>query len=165
MDNSQNSPRATNYPGRTLAVDHGDSRIGLALSDPMGLFAQPLATLDNKGYKQAASDVLSIAAINDVRKIVVGLPLELDGSRGPQARKIDKFTKQLKRCAESSDRQVSIYQWDERMTTVAAERIIAGSKLKDSERSGALDRVAAALILEGFLASTQQKIGDLNHDQ
>ena len=156
MQNTETDKPLSSLPGRTLAVDHGDSRIGLALSDPMGLFAQPLATLENKGYKQAASDVLSIAAINDVRQIVVGLPLELDGSKGPQARKVDKFTKQLRRSIEASEREVVVHQWDERMTTVAAERIIAGSKLKDSERSGALDRVAAALILEGFLASNQQ---------
>lgn len=143
-----------NCVGRTLGVDHGDARIGLALSDPLGLLAQPLATIENKGYQRSVSDILSIAALHDVKCIVIGLPLELSGNKGPQAKKVDKFTRQLKRSLEDSELKLEVVQWDERMTSVHAERIIAGSKLKGKERSGAIDRVAAALILESYLAQS-----------
>ncbi|MCL4129988.1 UNVERIFIED_CONTAM: hypothetical protein GTU68_021419 [Idotea baltica] len=116
------------------------------------MLAQPLVTIDNFGYKRSAADVAAIAIEREAKRIVVGLPLELDGNRGPQARKVDKFTKQLKRHLTDSDLDLEVVQWDERMTTVYAERIIAGSKLKGSERSGQIDRVAAALILESYLA-------------
>ena len=143
--------------GRTLALDHGDARIGMALSDPIGLFSQPLATLPNQG-KKTLSDILSIAAANEVGTIVLGIPYELDGSIGPQAQTVEVFAKKLEQKIDSSGLDIRLHFWDERLTSVSAERIIAGSKLKGAARHGAVDRVSASLILESYLMSRPQSL-------
>ena len=141
-----------------MAIDHGDARIGLALSDSLGLFAQPLATIENKG-KKSLSDILSIAAANQVSDIIVGLPYELDGSVGVQAQKVKKFADRRRSAISKGDAEIGIIMWDERFTSAQAERIIAGSSLKNSDRHAAVDRVSAALLLESYLS---KESGDIS---
>lgn len=136
---------------RVLALDVGDSRIGLALSDALGITAQPLMTLERKdGYQEK---LLKLLSEKNIHRIVVGLPLELDGSQGPQAEKVLRFVKRLAhriRC-DLADHNISFFLVDERFSTAEAERVIVGSKLLNKERSAALDRISAAIILQTYL--------------
>jgi putative holliday junction resolvase len=139
---------------RTIALDVGDARVGVAMSDPSGQFAQPHSTIERKG-KAVFRDILAIVESCSVKRIVIGLPYELSGAVGEQAEKVQSFADELaKRLAQKPQlKAVNIAFWDERLTTAQAERIIAGSKLKNRARSALLDRVSAALILESFLGS------------
>ena len=90
-----------------------------------------------------------------MRTLVIGLPLELDGVHGPQAKKVQAFVEKLKTGMRKQDllSKVEILFWDERFSTAQAERVLSGSKLKNKENSAALDRVSAALILESYINS------------
>ncbi len=139
---------------RLLGIDFGDARIGLALSDPLGIFAQPLVTIENTG-KRCLKDLAAIVREHTVGIVVTGFPLELDGSVGPQAKKVRKFHGRLERELKTADLGVEMILWDERLTTAQAERVITGSGLLNRERSSALDRISAALILESYMNSRQ----------
>ncbi len=128
---------------RSLGLDIGDRRIGVALSDPEGILASPLAVIDRR------SDSLDIEAITEiihqkqVGQVIVGLPLSMDGSLGQQAEKVKDFTQKL-----GEHTKVPIDYRDERLTTVMAERLkqAAGGKKKTGN-----DAQAAAIILQGYL--------------
>jgi putative holliday junction resolvase len=146
---------------RTMALDVGDARVGVAMSDPTGQFVSPHSTIERKG-KAVFRDILAIVASCSARRIVIGLPYELSGALGEQAEKVHAFADELaKRLAQKPEfKAVSIAFWDERLTTAQAERIIAGSKLKNRDRSALLDRVSAALILESFLDSRRSQASE-----
>lgn len=135
-----------------MALDVGDARIGVALSDPLGMTAQPLCTLEQKGGK-AVTDLIALLKTHDVGILVVGMPYELDGTSGEQAKKVDNFLSRLKKNLKTVPEleALQIKMLDERFTSQQAERALIGSKLKNRERSAAQDRIAAALILEGYL--------------
>lgn len=139
---------------RVMALDLGDARIGVAVSDPLGLTAQPLLSIEQTGRK-ALRNVLALVKEYRVCTLVVGHPLELNGEQGEQAGKVHRFVSALEQALEKDPQQsrVRTVLWDERLTTAQAERIIAGSKLKNRDRRAALDRVAAALILESYLSA------------
>ncbi len=138
-----------------MALDVGESRIGVALSDPLRITAQPHSTIERK-EKNYFTQIATLIQKENVGSIVVGMPYELSGNLGPQGEKvqvfIDKLTAFLKKNAPTSNIPIKI--WDERFTTTAAERVLIGSKLKNSDRSAALDRVSAALILESYMTCT-----------
>ena len=146
--------------GRIMALDVGDARIGVALSDPMRMFAQPHSTVERKG-KQTARDILELVLSEQVTEIIVGMPYELDGTYGDQAKKVDSFINRLNTELIKDDTlsHVKISVLDERMTTNAAERVVVSSKLKGKEKSAALDRVSASLILETYLARNYPPAG------
>jgi len=137
-----------------MALDIGDARIGVAMSDPLGITAQPHSVIERSGQKSVQA-VISLIEQNDVGTLLVGLPLELDGQKGPQAQKVEEFISQLRSAIERrvNLRGTEFVYWDERMTTVEAKRYLAGSKLKDRDSRAALDKIAATLMLEGFLES------------
>lgn len=139
---------------RSMGLDVGDKRIGIALSDPLGMFALPHSTIDHEGSR-ALEEIITVMLANSVNTVVIGLPKELNGNIGPQAEKVKTFleslTKRLEQHPELSTTKTVL--WDERLTSVQAERMIAGSGLKNRKRREALDRVSAAIILEGYLAS------------
>lgn len=140
---------------RFMGLDVGDARIGVALSDPLGLTAQPYTTVDRRGGREI-SEFSRIVAKEDVGVIVIGLPLELSGEAGPQAEKVRLFAEHLERSLQRSEeisQKPKIELWDERLTTVEAERVIRGSGLKDRERRATLDRISAAVILASYLAA------------
>ncbi len=142
-------------PGnRVVALDVGDARIGVALSDPLGMFAQPLCTIRNQQHS-VISELLALLREHEVGVVVLGLPYELDGSIGEQGRKVEAFQRRLEKAiAKHEDlAEIQITFWDERFSSAQANRLLVGSGLKNSERSAASDRVAAAIILESFLNS------------
>lgn len=130
---------------RTLGLDVGDARVGVAITDPLGLTAQPLETVSRR---EAYSRLLALIEEKNISSIVVGLPREKDGSEGPQAKKTRKFCNKLQSLCP---RDLAFLFYDERFTSKQAERILQGSKLKDKEYSAAVDRVSAVLILESHL--------------
>ena len=131
--------------GKLVALDVGDVRIGIAVSDEMRLIATPHSVYKRVGY---GPDVKHIKAICDemgTRSVVCGLPRNMDGSIGPQAQKVLALAEQL----ELAGLHV-IYQ-DERLTTVTAERALIEGGMHREERKGTVDKVAAAVILQQYL--------------
>ena len=143
--------------GRILAIDPGRRRIGLALSDPGRILAQPLLTLDARGPRKDAEAIARIAVEHDVVAIVVGLPVNMDGSHGTSYQEAEQMIDRVRAASG-----LPVVGWDERLTSVQAERTLieAGMPREKRRRGGAVDRVAAALILESFLGSLPPSGGD-----
>jgi putative Holliday junction resolvase len=131
---------------RSLGLDIGDKRIGVALSDPGGILASPFTIIDRRDESLDIETIIGIISQKQVERVVVGLPWSLDGSLGRQAEKVKEFTQKL--CRHT---QVPVEYRDERLTTVMAERLrrVAGSK--KSREKVRYDAQAAALILQGYL--------------
>jgi putative Holliday junction resolvase len=130
---------------RILAVDWGERRIGLAVSDPTGLIARALPTLLVRSPEQAALEVLETCRTEEVERIVVGLPLRLDGTRGDAAEAAERFARRL----ESGGFPVEM--WDERLTSVEAERQMRELGQKVRGRKEKIDARAAAVLLQSYL--------------
>jgi putative Holliday junction resolvase len=133
---------------RVLGLDLGARRIGVAVSDPMGWTAQGLATIQRRSEQQAIAEIRRVVDELGVERIVVGLPRNMDGSIGPQARKVLTFAARLRETLG-----IPVDPWDERLTTVAAQKSMAETRLSSARRKLAVDRIAAQLILQGFLDS------------
>lgn len=130
-----------------MALDVGDARVGVAVSDPLGFSAQPYPAIERK--KDFFKILRKLLEEKQVKTVVLGLPLELDGAYGPQAKKVEDFRTTLLK--EMCELDLKVDYLDERMTTVQAERVLQGSKLKNKEKSAALDSISAALLLESYL--------------
>jgi len=132
---------------RVLGIDYGSERVGLSLSDPLGIIAQPIDALKNDSALFVQLQQLSIR--EQVKLIVVGMPLNLKGQIAQKAEKVQKFIEQLK-----ANLDVEVVAWDERFTTTIAHKtmITMGTKRKDRQKKdGRIDSMAAAIILQGFL--------------
>ena len=132
--------------GRVLCVDYGTVRIGLAVSDPLGATAQPLDVV-----APSVDEIVERARDLGVSEIVVGLPLRTTGESGPEAEAARDFARELE---EASG--IAVQLWDERLSTVEAERVMAAQGVKSRGRRGKVDKVAAAIVLQGFLDSRRQ---------
>ena len=132
--------------GRILALDLGKKRIGLALSDPLGVTAQGLPTLQRVNIRTDLEALDRLAAENDVYLILLGLPLHMSGDEGRQAGYAREFAQRL---VERTGREVRL--WDERLTTVAAQRVLRSSGISIAKRARAVDRLSAQILLESFL--------------
>jgi putative Holliday junction resolvase len=133
---------------RALGIDHGEARIGLAISDELGMLAHPLETLH---LKEVADPVQHIAAIVEREKVgivILGLPRNMNGTYGPAADHVRAFADRLRPAIPCE-----VKLWDERLTSVAAQRSLheAGRNVKNSRK--VIDQVAAQLILQGWLDS------------
>jgi putative Holliday junction resolvase len=131
---------------RLLGLDVGDARIGVALSDETGVLASGLPTLERVGPRKDVKAIASLVREREVGGIVVGLPRKLDGSLGPQAEKVLAFVEALRASV-----RVPVDTWDERFSTVEAERTLREAGASRAERKASVDRVAAVLILQGYL--------------
>lgn len=134
-----------------MGLDVGDKRIGIALSDEGAWIASPRETLERSGNRKDIRHMLDLARREDVSEIVVGMPFSLDGSRGPQALKVERFVEALQ-----SETDIRVTTWDERLTTVSAERALLEGDVSRAKRKKTIDRVAAALILQGYLDSKRE---------
>jgi putative Holliday junction resolvase len=135
---------------RILALDVGKKRIGLAVSDPLGLTAQGLGVLDRQDWEKDLARLLEMARPYDVREILVGLPRHMDGRLGDQAEAILALARAL---GEALGAKVAT--WDERLTTVEAERVLIAADLSRKRRRRVVDQVAATLMLQAYLDSRQ----------
>jgi putative Holliday junction resolvase len=131
---------------RLLALDVGDVRIGVALSDETGTLASGLVTLRSAGPRRDVQAVAALVREHGVGEVVVGLPLRLDGSRGPRAERVSGFVERLRRVL-----RVPVVTRDERLTSVAADERLAEAGVRRHERKARLDQAAAALILQELL--------------
>lgn len=130
-----------------LGVDFGLRRIGVALSDESRIIASPLCVLQVRGTKDAARQLGEVAVRHDVRTLVLGLPLNLDGSEGFQSRQVRKFAAEF----QSVFPAVELVWWDERLTTAQAERALVEAGVRRKARRDVIDKMAAAIILQSYL--------------
>lgn len=133
---------------RILGLDIGDRRIGVAISDPENILASPLVTIIRDGDDKVIDAIVKLIDKHRVERIVIGLPYSLDGSIGGQASKIMDFVNKLSRATN-----VKIETRDERLSTVAVERLLAEAGIKNTRAKARRDAAAAAFILQGYLDS------------
>ncbi|MDK1020098.1 MAG: Holliday junction resolvase RuvX [Candidatus Hydrogenedentes bacterium] len=132
--------------GRIIGLDVGEARTGVALTDPLGIIASPFDTIQVKSLRADAEAVKAIAEEQGAVRIVVGVPLNMEGKVGPQAAKVLEFVETLK---ETID--IEIVTIDERFSTAAAERSLRESGVKGKRRRKLVDKVAAQQILQLYL--------------
>jgi len=132
--------------GRVLGLDVGARRIGLAVSDALGITAQGLETLERKNKRHDFERLARVMEGYEVKEIVVGLPLRLSGAEGTQAQKIQAFAEELRRRFG-----LPVHLWDERLTSAEANRLLRETDLSIQKRGKAVDRMAAVLILQGWM--------------
>jgi len=137
---------------RSMGLDVGDKTIGVALSDLFGWTAQGLETIRRIGIKKDLQRLEEIIKEYDVNKIVVGLPKNMNGTIGPQGEKVLEFNERLGKRFNN----VEIVKWDERLTTVAAERTLIEADVSRKKRKEVIDKVAAVYILQGYLDSVSK---------
>jgi len=133
---------------RILGIDFGEKKIGLAVSDPLHLTAQALDNYRTKGQREDQEYFKSIVADYEIGEIVLGLPLSMDGSSGPQVDKTKSFALWLKEFLD-----VPVVFWDERLTTRQAIGILSRQKTKRKKRKNLEDQIAAVIILSSYLES------------
>jgi len=131
-----------------MALDVGERRIGVALSDPTRTLASPLTTIRAVPRSTAVKRILTLIRDYQVTALVVGLPLTMNGDIGPQATLVQQFVDELRPLID-----IPIFFVDERLTTVAAERMMIDLKIKPEQRRARIDEVAASIILQDFLDS------------
>lgn len=131
-----------------LGVDHGEARIGLAISDPLGLLAHPLETVDARG-PNVIEHIAGVARQRGAARIIVGLPIRRDGTEGPAAAKVRAFIAQLQAAAS----EIPVEAWDEFRSTVDAQAQLhaAGRNIKNSR--AVIDQASACVILQDYLAA------------
>lgn len=139
-------------PGRVMALDVGGRRIGVALSDPTRILASPLLTLHAQPRSRVLQRIAGLIAEHRVAELVIGLPLTLSGEIGPQAQEVQQFTEELRHLVI-----LPIHMVDERLTSVAAERMMLDLGLKAEQRKARIDEVAASIILQDFLDSGRER--------
>ncbi|MGH7777821.1 MAG: Holliday junction resolvase RuvX [Candidatus Dormibacterales bacterium] len=137
-----------------LAVDPGSKRVGLAVSDELGITAQPLASIPAEPAEDLPGRLAAVAKELGAAEVVVGLPRRLDGSEGPEARGARDLAASLGAAAG-----LPVTMVDERLTTAAAERHLVRSGLRRARRREVVDEVAAVIILQGFLATRAPRAG------
>jgi putative Holliday junction resolvase len=134
--------------GRVLALDFGKRRIGLALSDELGITAQGIETLERTRIREDIARLAQLIAERNVSLILMGNPLHMSGREGRQAEYTREFAERL-----SSTTGVPVQYWDERLTSVQAERMLRESGIGIRKRAAAVDQVAAVILLESYLDS------------
>jgi putative Holliday junction resolvase len=136
---------------RSLGLDVGDKRIGIALSDPLGMLARPLSVLERSEDSADIEIILKLVTQQQAGMIIVGIPLSMDGGIGTQAQKVQLFAEKLKFASA-----VPLQYRDERLSTVDAKRLLEAGRKKKSHfvKKGAYDAAAAAVILQSYLNET-----------
>jgi putative holliday junction resolvase len=131
---------------RVVGLDLGEKTIGVAVSDELGMIAHPRRTLRRTGNKSDSFAVANLAAEEQAVRIVIGLPLTLEGSVGPAARRVLAFVDALRRVVK-----IPVETWDERFSTAAVERQLIEADVSRARRKEVIDQHAAAFILQGWL--------------
>ncbi len=135
--------------GRVLGIDYGTRRLGLALSDATAMLAMPLCVAEVQSMKEALEAVCRTAVEKEVVKIVVGHPLNMDNTKGPMADEVEVFVRKLK-----DKSRLPVELWDERMSTGLVERMLLQADVSRSRRKDVRDKLAAQVILQGYLDAT-----------
>ena len=133
---------------RILAIDHGTVRIGLALSDELGVIAQPLEFVLAEPFDKFLARLKAIIQEKQVELLLVGMPRNMDGSYGPAALKVEEFVAVLKSAVA-----IPIKLWDERLTSAQANRYLIEANVRRDKRKQKVDKMAAAILLQSYLDS------------
>jgi putative holliday junction resolvase len=136
---------------RILALDLGEKRIGVALSDALGLTAQGLTVLSRQNLQQDLEQVIALTKKHEVQEIVIGLPRHMDGRLGEKAEEVLHWAKELEERLS-----LPVHTVDERLTTIQAERVLLEADVSRRKRRQVIDKMAAGLILQSFLDSRNQ---------
>ena len=131
---------------RVLALDLGEKRVGVAVSDPLGMTAQGLETLPRRGGKADREAVARLAREYDITRVVIGLPLRLDGDEGPAALAARRFATRLEPALG-----LPVELWDERLTTAEVEKVLLSGGVRRQRRRQERDRLAAIVLLQSWL--------------
>src|SRR5437867_11671263 len=133
---------------RVLAIDHGTKRMGIAISDELGMIAQPLGFIPAEPFAEFLNRLKEIISAKQVELILVGIPRNMNGSYGPAAFKVQEFVAVLKDAVP-----IAIKSWDERLTSAQANRFLIEADVRRSKRKEKVDKTAAAILLQSFLDS------------
>jgi putative holliday junction resolvase len=144
-------------PGRILGLDVGSRRIGIAVSDPLGITAQGLETLQRRNKRHDFEHLRRVIDEYAVKEIVVGLPLRMSGAEGTQADKMQAFAEELRKRFH-----LPVHLWDERLTSAEANRLLRETDLSIEKRGKAVDRMAAILILQGWMENRALSVNPMN---
>lgn len=136
-----------------MGLDVGSKTIGVAISDELGIAANPVTTVSRRGTAADATTIAALVADREVAAVVVGWPLEMSGLVGPRARRVQVFIDALRAALPE---RVAMHTWDERFSTVAVERVLLEADLSRRKRRQVVDRQAAAYILQGWLDARRQ---------
>ncbi len=131
---------------RILALDHGTVRIGVAISDELGMLAHPLDFIPAEPLGDFLKRVSALIPEREIALIVVGMPRNMDGSYGPAAQKVEAFVHLLRETIP-----IPVRTWDERLTSLQAHRMLAETGARERERRGRVDSSAAAILLQSYL--------------
>jgi len=137
---------------RMMGLDIGTRTIGIAISDELGITAQGIKTLKMKSMEEDFKELAAIIRQFEIGKIIVGLPKNMDGTLGRQAEKVLKWVDALKGKIE-----IPVATWDERLSTVGASRVLLEADVSRRKRKKVIDKVAAVLILQGYLDQGRRK--------
>src|SRR5271157_1212257 len=152
MVNSPPAALSTNQPPRILALDFGSKTIGLAVSDELGITAQGLATLRRTNKRNDLDHLRRLIKQYGVGEIVMGLPLRLSGDTGIQSDKVEVFAEELRKKFK-----LPVHLFDERLTSVEANRLLRESEMSIRRRAEVVDQLAAVLILQAFLEARRSR--------
>jgi putative holliday junction resolvase len=141
--------------GRVLGLDVGSKRIGVAVSDPLGITAQGLETLQRRNKRLDFEALGQLVKTWEVVEIVVGFPLRMSGEEGIQAEKMQRFAEELRERL-----QVPVHLWDERLTSAEANRLLRETDMSIQRRGQVVDRMAAVLILQSWMEHRRQVTGN-----
>lgn len=138
---------------RYLSLDVGSKTIGVAVSDELGLTAQGVTTIDRKNFKTALEDLLKIMDRFETRSLIVGLPRNMNGTEGSRCQSVRDFVREI----QSRLEDVEVEFWDERLSTVEAERSLLEADMSRRKRKKVIDKQAAVIILQGFLDNLKSR--------
>lgn len=136
--------------GRLVGLDVGTKRFGVAVSDPMKIFASPHEVIHAQGDKHALREVVRICSEQEAETLVVGLPLNMDGSSGPAAERVEGLVEKLKARLD-----IPIVLWDERLTTKTAEAALIEADTRRERRKELVDKIAAQVLLQHYMDAHQ----------
>lgn len=136
---------------RALGIDHGTKRIGIAISDELGMIAQPLEFIPAEPFADFLKRLKEIIRDKQVEQLVLGMPRNMDGSYGPAALKVQEFAAVLRDSVA-----IPIAMWDERLTSAQANRYLVQANVRREKRKEKVDKTAAAILLQSYLDSRTQ---------
>jgi putative Holliday junction resolvase len=150
--------RRGEFMAKILGLDVGDSTIGVAVSDALGWIAQGLTTIKRKNVKRDVHCLRKIIREYDVTEVVVGVPFKMNGELDAQTKKILRFVKLL-----NNTLHIPVNTWDERFSTVAANKVLDRGNVKKKKKAALIDKVSAIIILQGYLDNRNDSIFQTEH--
>lgn len=138
---------------RVLALDFGEKRIGVAVSDPLGIIAQGVTVITRKDPETDLKEIEKIIAEYKAESVVVGMPINMDGTKGKSAEKVNEFVETLK-----SRLSIPVHTYDERLSTKESEKFLISADVSRKKRKSVIDKMAAQLILESYLERLKHNV-------